>query len=69
MNANELRRRRNAAIKARNKSRKIGRTYRNKMIRSAMHGANKAAVARNRLAKMKKKNEKEKKKQLVFGLF
>jgi hypothetical protein len=67
MNANELRRRRNAAVRARNKSRTTARTYRNKMMRRAVHGANKAAVARNRVAKMK--NKKEKKEKLVFGLF
>jgi hypothetical protein len=36
-------------------------------MRRAVHGANKAAVARNRVAKMK--NKKEKKEKLVFGLF
>ena len=69
MNANELRRRRNAAVKARNKSRTTGGTYRNKMVKRAVHGANKAAVARARVANMKRKKNANAQKGLVFGLF
>ena len=53
MNINELRRRKNAAVKSRNKSRKSG-TYRNQQIKRAARGQNSASVARARLAKMKK---------------
>ena len=52
MNINELRRRRNAAVKSRNKSRKSG-TYRNQQMKRAVRAQNGASVARARLAKMK----------------
>jgi hypothetical protein len=52
MNINELRRKRNAAVKSRNKSQKSG-TYRSQQVKRAAHGQNGASVARSRLAKLK----------------
>jgi len=52
MNINELRRKRNAAVKSRNKSQKSG-SYRSQQVKRAAHGKNGASVARSRLAKLK----------------
>ena len=52
MNINELRRKRNAAVKSRNKSQKSG-SYRSQQVKRAAHGQNGASVARSRLAKLK----------------
>ena len=76
MNLNELRRKRNAAVKARNASRTNAsrKTYRNRMTARQAAGANKSAVARSRVRAMranknKKSNNKPKPKSKSYFLF
>lgn len=57
MNLNELRRRRNKAVKSRNNSYTTAhRAYKNQMMAKAVHGHNRAVTARARVEKIRKNN-------------
>jgi hypothetical protein len=58
MNLNELRRRRNAAVRARNKSYVAPKAYKNRLTAKAAHGQNKATHARRRLQKLNNNTNK-----------
>tara|TARA_B100000073_G_scaffold271160_1_gene230873 strand:- start:283 stop:492 length:210 start_codon:yes stop_codon:yes gene_type:complete len=68
MNINELKRRRNKAVRQRNKSRTTGKTYKNRRMAKKVAAHNGAAKARARVNKMKQQR-KAKPKKSSWSLF
>lgn len=69
MNINELKRRRNKAVRQRNKSRTTGKTYKNRRMAKKVAAHNSAAKARARVNKMKQQRNKAKPKKSSWSLF
>jgi len=65
MNVNELKRRRNKAVRQRNKSRTTGKTYKNRRMAKKVAAHNSAAKARARVNKMKQQRKAPNKKSTI----
>ena len=65
MNVNELKRRRNKAVRQRNKSRTTGKTYKNRRMAKKVAAHNGAAKARARVNKMKQQRKAPNKKSTI----
>lgn len=65
MNINELKRRRNKAVRQRNKSRTTGKTYKNRRMAKKVAAHNGAAKARARVNKMKQQRKAPNKKSTI----
>ena len=68
MNVNELKRRRNKAVRQRNKSRTTGKTYKNRRMAKKVAAHNGAAKARARVNKMKQQRKAPNKKSAAINL-
>ncbi len=68
MNVNELKRRRNKAVRQRNKSRTTGKTYKNRRMAKKVAAHNSAAKARARVNKMKQQRKAPNKKSAAINL-
>ena len=67
MNVNELKRRRNKAVRQRNKSRTTGKTYKNRRMAKKVAAHNGAAKARARVNKMKQQRKAPNKKSAAIN--
>ena len=65
MNVNELKRRRNKAVRQRNRSRTTGKTYKNRRMAKKVAAHNSAAKARARVNKMKQQRKAPNKKSAI----
>ena len=65
MNINELKRRRNKAVRQRNRSRTTGKTYKNRRMAKKVAAHNSAAKARARVNKMKQQRKAPNKKSAI----